>query len=46
MRSQWRTAMITAALLAAGCSQERGSNAPPPTADAQQAASNALAFTN
>jgi hypothetical protein len=35
--------MITAALLAAGCSQERGSNAPPPTADAQQAASNALA---
>ena len=42
MRPRWKTVVITAALLAAGCSQQRGSNAPPPTADAQQAASNAL----
>jgi hypothetical protein len=43
MRAHHWIAMITAALLlATGCSQQRGSNAPPPTGDAQQAASNAL----
>ena len=43
MRSQHWIALIAAALLAVGCAQQRGTNAPPPTGDAQQAASNALA---
>jgi hypothetical protein len=43
MRSQHWIAVIAATLLAAGCAQQRGTNAPPPAGDAQQAASNALA---
>lgn len=44
MRWQYWIATITASLLvAAGCTQQRGANAPQPTGDGQQAASNALA---
>jgi hypothetical protein len=44
MRSRYWIPMTAAALLlAAGCAQHRGENAPPQTGDAQQAASNALA---
>ncbi|MGI8990070.1 MAG: hypothetical protein ACR2I2_10870 [Bryobacteraceae bacterium] len=44
MRSHYAIPIVTAAvLLASGCAQQRGGGVQPPTGDAQQAATNALA---